>query len=169
MKHLMDEYSIRCIIKNYNSNNSILLSERKYSRSLFVNKHVTIKELVDYLKEFNRSINLLNIDGKLVPQNITLGEGKNYVAPEREKNEVTKCLNIISSLKNTNLYNDIDWIIRLFKKAIYLSNTEEEKAAIISSLDDVLSSNEKFTSSDYTKLLETLMNQGNGNYISINE
>jgi hypothetical protein len=169
MKHLRDEYSIRCIIKNYNSNNSILLSERKHLRSLVVNKHVTIKELVDYLKEFNRSINLLNIDGKLVPQNITLGEGKNYVAPEREKNEVTKCLNVISSLKNTNLYNDIDWIIRLFKKAIYLSNTEEEKAAIISSLDDVLSSNEKFTSSDYTKLLETLMNQGNGNYISINE
>jgi len=169
MKHLMDEYSIRCIIKNYNSNNSILLSERKHSRSLVVNKHVTIKELVDYLKEFNRSINLLNIDGKLVPQNITLGEGKNYVAPEREKNQVTKCLNVISTLKNTNLYNDIDWIIRLFKKAIYLSNTEEEKAAIISSLDDVLSSNEKFTSSDYTKLLETLMNQGNGNYISINE
>ena len=67
------------------------------------------------------------------------------------------------------LYNDIDWIIRLFKKVIYLSNTEEEKAVIISSLDDVLSSNEKFTSSDYTKLLETLMNQGNGNYISINE
>jgi len=169
MKHLRDEYSLRCIIKNYNSNKSILISERKHSRSLVVNKHVTIKELVDYLKEFNRSINLLNIDGKLVPQNITLGEGKNYVAPEREKNEVTKCLNVISSLKNTNLYNDIDWIIRLFKKAIYLSNTEEEKAAIISSLDDVLSSNEKFTSSDYTKLLETLMNQGNGNYISINE
>ena len=91
-----------------------------------------------------------------VPQNITLGEGKNYVVPEREKNEVTKCLNIISSLKNTNLYNDIDWIIRIFKKAIYLSNTDEEKAAIISSLDDVMSSNEKFTSSDYTKLLETL-------------
>ena len=169
MKHLRDEYSLRCIIKNYNSNNSILLSERKHLRSLVVNKHVTIKELVDYLKEFNRSINLLNIDGKLVPQNITLGEGKNYVAPEREKNEVTKCLNVISSLKNTNLYNDIDWIIRLFKKVIYLSNTEEEKAVIISSLDDVLSSNEKFTSSDYTKLLETLMNQGNGNYVSINE
>ena len=99
---------------------------------------------------------MLNIDGKQVPQNITLSEGKNYVALEREKNEVTKCLNVISSLKNTNLYNDIDWIIRIFKKAIYLSNTEEEKAAIISSLDDVMSSNEKFTSSDYTKLLETL-------------
>ena len=156
MKHLRDEYSLRCIIKNYNSNNSILLSERKHSRSLVVNKHVTIKELVDYLKEFNRSINLLNIDGKQVPQNFTLGEAKNYVAPEREKNEVTKCLNIISSLKNTNLYNDIDWIIRIFKKAIYLYNTEEEKVAIISSLDDVMSSNEKFTLSDYTKLLETL-------------
>ena len=156
MKHLRDEYSLRCIIKNYNSNNSILLSERKHLRSLVVNKHVTIKELVDYLKEFNRSINLLNIDGKLVPQNITLGEGKNYVAPEREKNEVTKCLNVISSLKNTNLYNDIDWIIRIFKKAIYLYNTEEEKSAIISSLDDVMSSNEKFTLGDYTKLLETL-------------
>ena len=72
-------------------------------------------------------------------------------------------------MKNTNLYNDIDWIIRIFKKAIYLYKTEEEKVAIISSLDDVLSSNEKFTSSDYTKLLETLMNQGTGNYISINE
>jgi hypothetical protein len=58
-------------------------------------------------------------------------------------------------LKNTNLYNDIDWIIRIFKKAIYLSDTDEEKAAIISSLDDVVSSNEKFTSSDCTKLLET--------------
>ena len=156
MKHLRDEYSLRCIIKNYNNNNSILISERKHAPSLVVSKHVTIKELVDYLKEFNRSINLLNIDGKQVPQNITLSEGKNYVALEREKNEVTKCLNVISSLKNTNLYNDIDWIIRIFKKAIYLSNTEEEKAAIISSLDDVMSSNEKFTSSDYTKLLETL-------------
>ena len=131
MKHLRDEYSLRCIIKNYNSNNSILLSERKHSRSLVVNKHVTIKELVDYLKEFNRSINLLNIDGKQVPQNFTLGEAKNYVAPEKEKNEVTKCLDVISSLKNTNLYNDIDWIIRIFKKAIYLYNTEEEKVAII--------------------------------------
>ena len=156
MKHLRDEYSLRCIIKNYNSNKSILISERKHSRSLVVNKHVTIKELVDFLIEFNRSINLLNIDGKQIPQNFTLGEAKNYVAPEREKNEVTKCLNIISSLKNTNLYNDIDWIIRIFKKAIYLCNTEEEKAAIISSLDDVMSSNEKFTLGDYTKLLETL-------------
>ena len=99
---------------------------------------------------------MLNIDGKQIPQNITLGEGKNYVVPEREKNEVIKCLNIVSSLKNTNLYNDIDWIIRIFKKAIYLSNTEEEKAAIISSLDDVMSLNEKFTSSDYSMLLETL-------------
>ena len=156
MKHLRDEYSLRCIIKNYNSNKSILISERKHSRSLVVNKHVTIKELVDFLIEFNRSINLLNIDGKQVPQNFTLGEAKNYVAPEREKNEVTKCLNIISSLKNTNLYNDIDWIIRIFKKAIYLCNTEGEKAAIISSLDDVMSSNEKFTLGDYTNLLETL-------------
>ena len=156
IKHLRDEYSLRCIIKNYNSNKSILISEREHSRSLVVNKHVIIKELVDFLIEFNRSINLLNIDGMQVPQNITLGEGKNYVVPEREKNEVTKCLNIISSLKNTNLYSDIDWIIRIFKKAIYLSNTCEEKVAIISSLDDVMSSNEKFTSGDYTMLLETL-------------
>jgi len=156
IKHLRDEYSLRCIIKNYNRNKSTLISEKKHSRSLVVNKNVTIKELVDFLIELNRSINLLNIDGKRVPQNFTLGEAKNYVAPERERNEVTKCLNVISSLKNTNLYNDIDWIIRIFKKAIYLSNTEEEKAAIISSLDDVMSSNEKFTSSDYTKLLETL-------------
>ncbi len=154
--HLKDHYSLRCIIKNYNRNNSVLLSERKHSGSLVLNKHVKIKELVSFLKEFNRSINLLNIEGKQVPQNITLGEGKNYTVPKKEKNEVTKCLNIISSLKNTNLYNDIDWIIRIFKKAIYHSNTDEEKEAIINSLYDVMSSNEKFTSSDCTKLLETL-------------
>ena len=154
--HLKDHYSLRCIIKNYNRNNSILLSERKHSGSLVLNKHVKIKEIVRFLKEFNRSINLLNIDGKQVPQNITLGEAKNYTVPEREDNEVAKCLNIISSLKNTNLYHDIDWIIRTFKKAIYHSNTDEEKEAIINSIYDVMSSNEKFTSSDCAKLLEDL-------------
>ena len=132
--HLKDHYSLRCIIKNYNRNNSILLSERKHSGSLVINKHIKIKELVAFLKEFNRSISLLNSEGKQIPQNITLGEGRNYRAPEREKNEVVKCLNIISSLKNTNLYHDIDWIIRIFKKAIYHSNTDEEKEAIINSI-----------------------------------
>ena len=154
--HLKNHYSLRCIIKNYNKNKSVLHSQRKHSGALVLNKNVKIKELVAFLKEFNQSISLLNSDGKKIPQNITLGEGKNYKAPEREKNEVAKCLNIISSLKNTNLYNDIDWIIRIFKKAIYHSNTDEEKTAIISSLDDVMSSNEKFTSNDCAKLLETL-------------
>ena len=72
------------------------------------------------------------------------------------EDELTKCLNIISSLQKTNLYNDIDWIIRLFEKAIFLSNTKKDKIAIINALDEVISSNEKFTSSDYSKIIERL-------------
>ena len=98
----------------------------------------------------------INIDGKQIPQHFTLEDGVNYIPPVIEKDELTKCLNIISSLQKTNLYNDIDWIIRLFEKAIFLSNTKKDKIAIINTLDEVISSNEKFTSSDYSKIVERL-------------
>lgn len=155
IRHLNDKFSLRCLIKNYDKK-SVLISASKHSPSLVISKNITIKELVDFLKKFNQSINVLNFDGKQIPQHFTLEDGVNYIPPVTEKDELTKCLNIISSLQKTNLYNDIDWIIRLFEKAIFLSNTKKDKIAIINTLDEVISSNEKFTSSDYSKIVERL-------------
>ena len=93
----------------------------------------------------------------LIKEEVQASSKEDFDQQVKDRSFLSKeVLDIAKSLKNTNLYNDIDWIIGIFKNAIYHSNTDEEKEAIISSLNEVMSSNEKFTSNDYAKLLETL-------------
>ena len=155
IKHLKDNFSLRCLIKNYDKK-TVLNSASRYSPSLVINQNTLIRELISFFKKFNQSIDILNIDGKLIPQHFTLKDGANYTPPKAENDELTKCLNIILSLQKTNLYDDIDWIMRLFERAIFLYNKKEDKIAIINVLNEVKSSNEKFTSSDYSNIIEKL-------------
>ena len=154
-KYLRENYSLRCLIKNQKTL-IFLNTSKKNKLELNVHENIFLKDLFVFLKEYNLDVDFLNNKGHYLPKNILLKDVKNYIPPLKETNEVLKSLKIISSMTNTNMYADMDWIIRLYKRVIDICSTKEEKSKILKSIKNLNISNEKFTNKDSKQLINLL-------------
>lgn len=153
--HLRENYSLRCIIKNQ-FKPTFLHTRKKNKAELTIHGDLILKDLLVFFKEYNTDADFMNLKGHQIPHNILLKDVEKYYPPKKETNEVIKSLKIISSMTDTNMYADMDWIIRIYKRIIDIASTEQEKSKILDSINKLNNSNERFTDRDSAQLIDSI-------------
>tara|TARA_B110000116_G_scaffold218803_1_gene196465 strand:+ start:894 stop:1403 length:510 start_codon:yes stop_codon:yes gene_type:complete len=155
IKYLSEKYSLRCVIKNYPKPN-YLQTHKKNIAELAIHEDVVLNDLYSLLKDYNIDVDFVNLNNHKIPKNILLKDVGNYLPEAKETNEVFKSLKIISSMRDSHIYTDIDWIIRIYKRIINIASTIEEKNKILDSMIKLKKSNERFTERDLKELEELI-------------
>ena len=155
IKHLRENYCLRCLIKNQ-SKPTFLYTKKKYKSKLTIHSNLALNDISLFLKEYNIDADFINLKGEQVPKNILLKDIETYYADRKETNEVFKSLKIISSMMGTDTYTDRDWIIRIYKRIIDIASTEKEKSKILDSLIKFNETNERFTKIDSKRLINSI-------------
>ena len=137
------------------SPNKILSSKNKIS-TLELTKKTTIREFEKFLQQFNISIKIYNSSGIKVDSDFEMSEIQNFTKEEIELDFVKKNLKLISSLKDSTFFQDIDWLNRIYHRIICAIETTEDKKLVIESLQDTLVTNSKFTQDDYDHFVKQL-------------
>ena len=132
-----------------------ILSKNKIS-TLELTKKTTIREFEKFLQQFNISIKIYNSSGIKVDSDFEMSEIQTFTKEEIELDFVKKNLKLISSLKDSTLFLDMDWLNRIYHQIIYATETTEDKKLVIKSLQDTLSTNNKFTQDDYDHFVKQL-------------
>jgi len=154
-KHLRENYFLRCLIKNQ-FKPIFLHTQKKNKAELTIHGDVILKDISLFFKEYNIDADFMNLKGHLLPHNILLKDVEKYYPPKKETNEVIKSLKIISSMTDTNMYDDMDWIIRIYKRIINIASTEKEKSRILNSIIKLNNANERFTDRDSKQLIDSI-------------
>lgn len=137
------------------SPNKVLSSKNKTS-TLELTKKTTIREFEKFLKQFNVSIEIYNSSGIKVDPDLEMSAIQNFTKEEIELDFVKKNIKLISSLKDSTLFQDMDWLNRIYHQIIYATETTEDKKLVIESLQDTLATNSKFTQDDYDHFVKQL-------------
>ena len=135
--------------------NKILLSKNKTS-SLELTQKTTIRDIEKFFKQFNVSVEIYNSSGTKVAPDYEISTIKSLTEEKLELGSVKKNIKLISSLKNSTEFQDIDWIYRIYNQIIYDTETDEDKKLVIESLKDTLATNSKFTQDDYEHFVNQL-------------
>ena len=135
--------------------NKILLSKNKTS-SLELTQKTTIRDIEKFFKQFNVSVEIYNSSGTKVAPDYEISAIKSLTEEKLELGSVKKNIKLISSLKNSTEFQDIDWIYRIYNQIIYDTETDEDKKLVIESLKDTLATNSKFTQDDYEHFVNQL-------------
>lgn len=156
--YLSEEYSLRCIIKNY-PKPQYLKSHKKNKSKLKINKNITLNDLHEFLKDFNLDIDFLSLNNFKVPRNLLLKDIQSYLPEAKDTSEVIKSLQIIESMRETHNYSDIDWIIRIYRYTVNIASSKEEKSKILDSIINLKKSNERFTERDFNEIKNLIKNK----------
>ena len=135
--------------------NKVLSSKNKTS-TLELTKKTTVREFEKFLKQFNVSIEIYNSSGIKVDPDLEMSAIQNFTKEEIELDFVKKNIKLISSLKDSTLFQDMDWLNRIYHQIIYATVTTEDKKLVIKSLQDTLATNSKFTQDDYDHFVKQL-------------
>tara|TARA_B100000929_G_scaffold236100_1_gene192723 strand:+ start:28 stop:537 length:510 start_codon:yes stop_codon:yes gene_type:complete len=155
VKYLREKYSLGCLIKNRPKPN-YLNTHKKNTAELIIHGDVILNDFFLFLKDYNIDAYFINHKGHQLPKNILLKDIEKYYPEEKETNEVFKSLKVVESMIDTNIYTDIDWIIRIYKRIINIASTEEEKSKILESITKLNDSNERFTDRDSKQLINSI-------------
>ena len=155
VKYLREKYSLGCLIKN-RPKPSNLNTHKKNKAELIIHGDVILNDFFRFLKDYNIDAYFINNKGHQLPKNILLKDIEKYYPEEKETNEVFKSLKVVESMIGTDIYTDIDWIIRIYKRIINVASTEEEKSKILESITKLNDSNERFTDRDSTQLINSI-------------
>jgi hypothetical protein len=140
----------------YEGSPNKVLSSKNKTLTLELTKKTTIREFEKFLQQFNVSIKIYNSSGIKVDSNVEMSEIQNFTKEEIELDFVKKNLKLISSLKDSTLFLDMDWLNRIYHQIIYATETIEDKKLVIKSLQDTLVTNSKFTQDDYDHFIKQL-------------
>ena len=140
----------------YEGSPNKVLSSKNKTLTLELTKKTTIREFEKFLQQFNVSIKIYNSSGIKVDSNVEMSEIQNFTKEEIELDFVKKNLKLISSLKDSTLFLDMDWLNRIYHQIIYATETIEDKKLVITSLQDTLVTNSKFTQDDYDHFIKQL-------------
>ena len=155
--HLRKKYSLKCIIKNHPKPRNFN-SHKKNNAEFVIQNDTILTDLFLFFKSYNIDVDFTNLLNHQIPKKTAIKNVWNFIPERKEVNEVFKSLKMISALRTTHIYSDIDWINRIYKKTIKIASTKDEKIKIIESINEVKKTNARFTDSD-VKALQDLIEQ----------
>lgn len=162
-------------------NDAISISKTKKKPVLSISENTSIYELSSFFKNFK--IEFRNKDGIKLLNKLTLNESKDF-NPDFKHNALSISSQLDSALlilKKEPSYEDIDWVLRILRKAARNFQNKQEKVLLIEAIINIYENEKKFTiteaksvfdifckiDSDYLEVLEILNNHKNVNTIDL--
>ena len=149
-KYLKTEYLIGC---------KFVVLNRKIDKKLSpieLTDNLLIKELVDFYEICGFRLSLINSDGLSIPRDLSLKEARDFRIERAEDFDFKQLISSLNSISQTSKYSDIEWVKRIFRRAIKEANNPEDIKLIRSLLERIHLNNDKFFDSDLSEISELI-------------
>jgi len=146
-RHLKEEYSLGCQFTQLNR------SLKKDLPSIELNEDVLIGELINFFNRLGFRSKIFNSDGISIPAELSLKEAKNFNNDRSEDFDFQQLMSSLTSISKSTDYGDIEWIKRLFIRALKKTNKPSEIQLVSDLLAKIHSENDKFLDSDHVEVL----------------
>ena len=149
-KYLKAEYLIGC---------KFVVLNRKINKefpSIELTDNLLIKELISFYEICGFRLSLINSDGLSIPRDLTLKEAKDFRIERGEDFDFKQLISSLNSISQTSNYSDIEWVKRIFRRAIKEANNSEDIKLIRNLLERIHLNNDKFFDSDLLEIADLI-------------
>tara|TARA_B100000965_G_C19341824_1_gene647768 strand:+ start:192 stop:683 length:492 start_codon:yes stop_codon:yes gene_type:complete len=147
-RYLKEEFSIGSKFVSLNKDIKRNISPIELKGSMLVS------DLINFYDLQGVQVNLYNSDGISIPRRLTLERASEFNLERSKDSDFESLISSLISMSNTSDYSDIEWIKRIFKRAIKKIPTPEDVEILKDLLAKVYSNNDKFLSSDFDEISE---------------
>tara|TARA_Y100000768_G_scaffold385778_1_gene372636 strand:+ start:1595 stop:2086 length:492 start_codon:yes stop_codon:yes gene_type:complete len=147
-RYLKEEFSIGSKFVSLNKDIKRNISPIELKGSMLVS------DLINFYDLQGVQVNLYNSDGISIPRRLTLERAREFNLERSKDSDFESLISSLISMSNTSDYSDIEWIKRIFKRAIKKIPTPEDVEILKDLLAKVYSNNDKFLSSDFDEISE---------------